>query len=206
MQQGYVTAASMDDTSGGVGAASHDAGRGSAKTKLEREVEKLIADGNVDWETRRAIGRMMEQLELDGISTERRHIEFADFFVIGCPDGISGDSVVEFAASRYPHLTIHAKRIQTNLYAVLWGKPFGRVVVAGIQTIGRLDEVREADPDRAEQSLLRGIALLTGTATPNPPDRTTKCVPCRFNTSGGCTFPRLNRIPSLDEMRSIADL
>lgn len=150
------------------------------------------------------VGRLLESLELQGVSSERRHFEFDAFFVIGCPDGISADVVTEFASSRYPRLTIRAKQIQGNLYAVLWGKPSAHVIVVGTESNERLDKSTRADATEAERWLRHAWALLSGAEVPSPPDYVGKCKRCRFNIANGCPFPREKRVPNVAEMTTIA--
>jgi hypothetical protein len=138
------------------------------------------------------------------VSSERRHFEFDHFFVIGCPDSISGDVVTEFASSRYPRLKFHAKQIEGNLYAVLWATPLSRVIVVGTESKERLDKSTPADAAEAERWLRRAWALLSGAEVPLPPDYVGKCKRCRFNVPHGCPFPRKKRVPSVAEMTTIA--
>lgn len=203
-QQGYHDHAAMDDMSGGVREFKHDRRRTGERTKIEQTASKLIESGNVDWETRRYVGRLLESLELEGVSSERRHFELDDFFVIGCPDGLSGDVVTEFASSRYPRLKFNTKQIQANLYAVLWQKPLARIIVISMESNERLDESTPADVAEAERWLRRAWALVSGAEAPRPPDYVGKCKPCRFNIPSGCPFPREKRVPSIAEMTTIS--
>jgi hypothetical protein len=203
-QQGYLDNAALDDMSGGVCKFKHDTRQAGGRTKIEQTAVKLIESGRVDWETRRYVGRLLESLELHGVSSERRHFEFDHFFVIGCPDGISGDVVTEFASSRHPQLKFHAKQIQGNLYAVLWGKPLARVIVVGTESNERLDKSTPADAAEAERWLRHAWALLSGAEVPRAPDYAGKCKRCRFNVPNGCSFPREKRVPSVVEMTAIA--
>jgi|GEM_PF-7114181 len=134
----------------------------------------------------------------------RRHFEFDHFFVIGCPDGISGDVVTEFASSSSPQLRFPAKRIQGNLYAVLWRKPSARVIVVGTESNERLDKSTPVDAADAERWLRHAWALLSGAEVPRPPDYVGKCRRCRFNIPNGCPFPREKRVPNVTEMTTIA--
>jgi hypothetical protein len=203
-QQGHLDNAALDDMSGGVCEFKHDTLRAGGRTKIEQSAAKLIESGRVDWETRRYLGCLLESLELQGISSERRHFEFDHFFVIGCPDGISGNVVTEFASSRSPQLRIPAKQIQGNLYAVLWRKPSARVIVVGTESNERLDTSAVADAAEAERWLRRAWALLSGAEVPRPADYVGKCKRCRFNIANGCPYPRDKRVPNVAEMRTIA--
>jgi hypothetical protein len=203
-QQGYLDKAALDDMSGGVCEFKHDNRRSGGRTKIEQTAAKLIESGRVDWETRRYVGHLLESLELEGVSSERRHFEFDHFFVIGCPDGISGDVVTEFASSSSPQLRFPAKRIQGNLYAVLWRKPLARVIVVGTESNERLDKSTPADAADAERWLRHAWALLSGAEVPRPPDYVGKCRRCRFNIPNGCPFPREKRVPNVAEMTTIA--
>jgi hypothetical protein len=203
-QEGYVAHAALDDVSGGVRAYKHDTRRAGGRTKIEQTAAKLMDSGSVDWGTRRYLGQLLESLELHGVSSERRHFEFEDFFVIASPDGISGGAVTEFGSSRSPSLARHAKQVQGNLYAVLWEKPLVRVIVIGTETNERLDTSTPADAADAERWLRRARALLSGAEVPRPPGYAGKCKRCRFNLPNGCPFPREKRVPNVAEMTTIA--
>ncbi len=203
-QQGCHENAALDDMSGGVHEFKHDTRRAGGRTKIEETAAKLIESGNLDWETRRYIGRLLESLELQGVSSERRHFELDDFFVIGCPDGMSEDVVTEFGSSRYPRLKFRAKQIQGNLYAALWAKPLARIIVVGTESNERLDKSTPADATGAERWLRHAWALFSGARVPRPPDYAGKCKRCRFNILNGCPFPREKRVPSVAEMTTIA--
>lgn len=203
-QDGYLSAAIADDVGAGVGVFEGEEIESDERRRIEQRLSEVQDSGDLDWDTRRLVGQLAESLELSGVSTERRHFDFGDFYVIGCPDGVTSDSVVEFGASRYPHLSVPAKRIQGNCYAVLWRRSSAHIVVVGIGTRRRIDEKRPADGVEAERWLHRAWSLLSGAEVLRGPDNTRKCVRCRFNVPGGCPFPRESRVPTLLEMKAIA--
>ena len=202
-QGGYLTAAGMDDGMGGVG---KSPGRvltlGERSSLLKLRSERLES-GSLDWSTRREIGKITEDLEMSEISTERRHFDFGEFYVIGVPDGLTRDSVIEFASSRYPQLAARDKQIQANVYALLWKVPRYHVIAVDPRSDRRLEFKDGPNEAQAENTIKRAWTLFTGQETASAPDSSKKCSRCIYNRESGCPYPREGRVPSLEEMKII---
>ncbi len=144
-QGDYAGAAFADDRSSGVRAISRRQMTAEERADAAKRLA-LLSDGvETDPLLRRAGGQIAESLELGGTQTERGHFDFGTFYVIGCPDAVSADAVKEFARSRYPRLAELGKRIQCNLYAALWKKTRGDVVVVSYDGRERIERVVNGD-------------------------------------------------------------
>lgn len=204
-QADYVGAAFSDDRTSGV--------RASARTAMTAEeqsaaTERLLLLGDdiaTDPMLRRVGGQLAESLELSGTETERRHFDFGSFYVIGCPDAVNEVAVKEFARSRYPHLAIEGKSIQCNLYAALWQRSRGDVIVVSYDGRERATRVVRGDVADAERWLERAWLLISGSVAPHPPDRSSRCRSCIYHEKRGCPFPRTGDVPNMDEMVKIGE-
>lgn len=203
-QADYAGAAFADDRSNGVRISSRaeltDAQRADAKARLALLNDDIAGDPLL----RRLGGRAAESLMLAGTMTERRHFDFGAFYVIGCPDAVNADAVMEFGRSRYPRLAIAGKSVQCNLYAALWQRARGDVLVVSYDGNERVTRTVRGDVAQAERWLNRAWTLISGAEAPRAPDRSSRCRSCVYNEKGGCPFPRTGRIPELDEMTKVA--
>lgn len=204
-QGGYLTAAGVDDWSGGIKRSSRPALTGDERRELSEAAAEWTA-GEQAGEAGAHIGRgrVAHHLEpeLQGTSTERRHFDCGEFLLIGVPDAIKGDTVIEYVSSRNPYLAVGGKRLQANVYALLWDTPKYRVVAA--DPVSGRRRVLDGAPDvsLAEATMERAWALLSGQQTPRQPDSPRKCIPCVYRSE--CPFPAHGRVPSLKEMEGIA--
>lgn len=203
MQEDYRGAAKADDRIGGTRQSTREELSVAARADAMSSLESLGQLGG-EWELRRIAGNLAESLELSGTSSERRHFECGDFFVIGIPDALTADAATEFGTSTIPRLSIEAKVVQCNLYTVLWGRSSGRAIVAGSRTAERVERIVKPNAAEAERWLTLAWDLLRGARAPRAPATPGKCRPCRFNTARGCPFPRTGLIPAHDEMIKIA--
>jgi CRISPR/Cas system-associated exonuclease Cas4 (RecB family) len=203
-QPAYIESAFADDRTGGVNVSSRPEVTPDEKRDVARRIEILSAAGPSDALLRRTAGHLAESVELSGVTSERRHFDFGPFYIIGRPDGVTAISVIEFALSRSPHLAVHGKRVQGNLYAVLWEKQGARIVLLGSESGARLEQELQANAIEAERWIQRAWQLLSGAAPPAAPERATKCRSCVYNKRRGCPFPRDGTIPTIDEMTIIA--
>ena len=203
MQQDYVERAFSDDAHGGVCTRTRSKMSASERDESGRQLLTLTALGSSGNEFFRDAGIVAERIEVDGLATQRRHFELTEFFVIGEPDACGSDLVIEFCRSRRPELAVAAKRVQANLYAVLWQVSKARVVVT--DNVERIDEIVDADPESASEWISKAWLLFEGTVAPKPPRFERQCKPCEFSSRGGCPYPRRGSIPSHKEMKRIAD-
>ena len=204
MQEDYRGAAKADDQKGGTRHSTREELSAEERASAISSLESLGELG-ADWEFRRIAGRLAESLELSGTSSERRHIDCGDFFVIGMPDALTDTSVTEFGTSTLPRLSIEGKYVQCNLYAVLWGRSSGRTIVASSRGTERVERMVTPNIVEAERWLALAWGLLSGAHEPREPDVPAKCRPCRFNVARGCPYPRTRRIPTHKEMVKIAE-
>jgi hypothetical protein len=204
MQSAYIESAFADDRTGGVNVSSRPEMAPEERRDAARRIEILAAAGPGDALLRRTAGHLAESVELSGVTSERRHFDFGPFYIIGRPDGVTTRSVIEFARSRYPHLAAHGKRVQGNLYAVLWEKQSVRIVLLGSESGVRLEEELPANAIEAERWIQRAWLLLSDVVPPAAPERTTRCRSCVYNVRRGCPFPREAAIPTIEQMTIIA--
>lgn len=204
-QPDYIESAFADDRTGGVNVSSRPEVTPEEKRDAARTIEILASAGPGDALLRRTAGHLAESVELSGIASERRHFDFGPFYIIGRPDGMTATSVIEFAHSRFPHLAVHGKRVQGNLYAVLWEKQGAQIVLLGSESGARLEEELQANAIEAERWIQRAWQLLSGAAPPVAPGRVTKCRSCVYNARRGCPFPRDGTTPTIDAMTVIAE-
>jgi hypothetical protein len=112
----------QDDLTGGIGRAPASHLTEDKRALLRAMIAAIRRTGDDTAKKRRLIG-ILAEMERGSDPTERRHFDFGDFLVIGVPDGLTSELAKEFGSSRYLKETAHAKRIQANAYAVLWGRP-----------------------------------------------------------------------------------
>jgi hypothetical protein len=205
MQSAYVESAFADDATDGVNVSSRPEMTPDETRDAARRIEILAAAGSDDALLRRIAGQLAESVELSGVTSERRHFDFGAFYVIGRPDGVTATSAIEFARSRYPRLAAHGKRVQGNLYAVLWEKQRARIVLLDSESGARLEEELRANSNEAERWIQRAWQLLSGVAEPAAPERATRCRSCVYNVRRGCPFPREATIPTIEQMTIIAE-
>jgi hypothetical protein len=204
-QADYARSAFADDVTNGVRVSVRDAMTDAERADAVKRLALLTENIATDPLLRRVGGQVAESLELSGTQTERRHFDFGSFYVIGCPDAVDALSVKEFARSRYPSLAIHGKMIQCNLYAALWQRSRGDVVVVSYDGRERVTRSVHGDFMEAERWLKRAWELMSGSGAPSAPERTSRCRSCIYNERRGCPFPRDGTVPNVETMMKIGD-
>lgn len=202
-QPGYLASVAVDDGSGGVTKSPGRKLSRAERTALEGLLREKASSGKRDWETRRAVGKAAETLELSENHTERRHFTCGEFLLLGIPDAFTTDQVTEFASSRFPHFSARDKRLQANVYAILWNTPRYRVIAVHPETDQRVVLNETPDTVLAEQTISKMWSLVSGQSAPGPPNNLRKCAGCVYNSAQGCPYPNQHRVPTHNEMKSI---
>jgi hypothetical protein len=205
MQSAHIESAFADDRTDGVNVLKRPEMTPDERRDTTSRIEILAAADPADALLRRTAGHLAESIELSGVTSERRHFDFGEFYLIGRPDGVTATSAIEFARSRYPRLLALGKRVQGNLYAVLWEKPSARIVLLDSESGARREEELPANAIDAERWIQRAWQLLSGVVQPAAPERATKCRSCVYNARRGCPFPGEATIPTIEQMTVIAE-